>query len=41
MPAYFVSEDKELADILLPIWEHENLSGVERHGGSFWFEVMS
>jgi hypothetical protein len=41
MPAYFVSEDKELADILLPIWEHDNLSGVERHGGSFWFEVMS
>jgi predicted O-methyltransferase YrrM len=39
MPNYFVSEDKELSSILEPIWDHENLSGVERHGGSFWFEV--
>ena len=41
MPNYFVSEDKELAEILLPIWDHENLNGVERNGGSFWFEVMA
>lgn len=41
MPNYFVSEDDELSTLLTPIWEHENLSSVERHGGSFWFEVMS
>lgn len=39
MPNYFVSEDEELSAILSPIWNHENLNGVERHGGSFWFEI--
>ncbi len=41
MPNYFVSEDRELHDILLPVWKHPNLLSVERHGGSFWFEIMS
>lgn len=41
MPNYFVSEDAELSEVLTPIWDGENLSGVEKHGGSFWFEVMS
>ena len=41
MPNFFISEDKELASILAPIWEADNLKGVERHGGSFWFEVMA
>lgn len=41
LPNYFISEDAKLKEILSPIWEHENLKGVERHGGSFWFEVMS
>ena len=36
-PCYFVSEDKELSDQLMPLWNHDNLKGVERHGGSFWF----
>lgn len=40
MPNYFISEDKALAKIIAPIWEGENLSSVERHGGSFWFEIM-
>jgi hypothetical protein len=41
MPNYFVSEDDELSEVLTPIWDGGNLSGVEKHGGSFWFEVMS
>ncbi|MEW6469541.1 MAG: class I SAM-dependent methyltransferase [Bacteroidota bacterium] len=36
MPNYFVSEDKELSGLLAPLWEHLNLQGVERHGGSYW-----
>ncbi len=39
LPNYFISEDAELKKILSPVWEHENLKGVEQHGGSFWFEV--
>ncbi|PWL33191.1 MAG: class I SAM-dependent methyltransferase [Fluviicola sp. XM-24bin1] len=39
LPNYFISEDAELKKILAPVWEHENLQGVEQHGGSFWFEV--
>jgi len=38
-PNYFVSEDKELSTLLSPIWEHPNLKGVERHGGSFWLRI--
>ncbi|GAB5417574.1 MAG: class I SAM-dependent methyltransferase [Crocinitomicaceae bacterium] len=41
LPNYFISEDAQLSKILSPVWEHENLKGVEQHGGSFWFEVMS
>lgn len=39
MPNYFVSEDKELNAVLAPLWAHENLQGVETHGGSFWLVV--
>lgn len=39
LPNYFISEDKELSDFIAPIWEHENLRNVERHGGSFWLTV--
>ena len=39
LPNYFISEDAELSKILSPIWEHENLKGVERHGGSFWLQI--
>ncbi|MFM2267828.1 MAG: hypothetical protein RL757_1269 [Bacteroidota bacterium] len=38
-PNYFVSEDKMLSEKLLPIWNHPNLAGVERHGGSFWLQI--
>lgn len=39
LPNYFISEDKELSSILNPIWEMKQLSGVEKHGGSFWLEI--
>lgn len=39
LPNYFISEDKELAELIAPIWEHENLNNVERHGGSFWIRI--
>ena len=39
MPNYFVSEDKELAGLISPIWNHANLQNVERHGGSYWMIV--
>lgn len=39
LPNYFISEDSELASVIAPIWEHENLAGVERHGGSYWLRI--
>jgi len=39
LPNYFISEDKELSELIAPIWEHENLKNVERHGGSFWIRI--
>jgi hypothetical protein len=39
LPNYFISEDKELSELIAPIWEHENLARVERHGGSFWIRI--
>lgn len=38
-PAYFISEDKELSSLIDPIWQHPNLSGVEKHGGSYWIRI--
>ncbi len=39
LPNYFISEDKQLASLMAPIWEHPNLVDVERHGGSFWLQI--
>jgi len=39
MPNYFVFEDDELSKTISPIWEHENLKSVEKHGGSFWLRI--
>ena len=36
---YFIYEDKELSDLISPIWNHKNLKNVERHGGSFWIKI--
>ena len=38
-PGYFISEDKALSSMISGIWEHPNLQGVERHGGSFWLKI--
>lgn len=39
LPNYFISEDVELHGLIKDIWEHPNLEGVERHGGSFWLKI--
>lgn len=39
LPNYFISEDKQLASQLAPIWNHENTANVEQHGGSFWLRI--
>lgn len=36
LPNYFISEDELLSKHIACIWDHPNLQGVERHGGSFW-----
>ena len=40
LPNYFIFEDKELSKLVEPFWEHENLKGVEQHGGSFWLKIV-
>lgn len=39
MPNFFISEDKELSLLISEIWKHENLKGVEQHGGSYWLRI--
>lgn len=39
LPNYFIFEDKELSEVIAPIWDHDNLIGVEKHGGSFWIRI--
>jgi hypothetical protein len=39
LPNYFISEDKELSGLISPIWNHENLKNVEKHGGSYWIKI--
>ena len=39
LPNFFISKDKELSDIISPIWNHANLLNVEKHGGSFWLQI--
>ncbi len=39
LPNYFLLKDKELSDLISPIWNHENLNGVEKHGGSYWLKI--
>lgn len=38
-PAFWVAQQPEMQAILTPLWKNKNLHGVERHGGSFWFEI--
>lgn len=39
LPNYFISEDTELAKVISPMWNHPNLTNVEKHGGSFWLQI--
>lgn len=39
-PNFFIAEDKELAAILEPLWNQPGMPVVEKHGGSFWFQVV-
>jgi hypothetical protein len=39
LPNYFIYMDEELKKIVEPVWNHPNLEGVERHGGSFWLKI--
>lgn len=39
LPNYFIYEDPGLSALISPVWDHENLKSVERHGGSFWIRV--
>jgi len=39
LPNYFISQDKELSNLIAPMWDHPNLLNVERHGGSFWLQI--
>ncbi len=39
LPNYFISEDLELSAVLEPLWAHQNLKNVEKHGGSFWIQI--
>lgn len=39
LPNYYISEDAELAKIISPMWNHPNLTNVEKHGGSFWLQI--
>jgi predicted O-methyltransferase YrrM len=38
-PAFWVAQQPEMKAALAPLWDNKNLHGVERHGGSFWFEI--
>ena len=40
LPNYFIFEDQELSKLAEPFWDHENLKGVEQHGGSFWLQIV-
>ncbi|MBU2018546.1 MAG: class I SAM-dependent methyltransferase [Bacteroidetes bacterium] len=39
LPNFYVSENKELAQVIAPMWEHKNLVNVEKHGGSYWLQI--
>jgi hypothetical protein len=39
LPNFYLSEHPELSKTLDPLWSMENLQGVEKHGGSFWFQM--
>jgi hypothetical protein len=40
-PNYFIYADKELSKIIKPVFDLPALKNVERHGGSFWFQIKN
>ena len=38
-PAFYISQDQELSQVLKDFWKLDGLDRVEQHGGSFWFEI--
>ena len=38
-PSCFIGEDKELNDIISPIWQFPNSINADKYGGSFWIEI--
>lgn len=40
LPNYFIFKDGPLSKVIDPVWHHENLANVERHGGSFWIQIQ-
>lgn len=40
LPNYFIFKDRELSEIIVPLWENEQMSRVEKHGGSYWLQVQ-
>lgn len=39
LPNYYLSVDKELSGLLSPVWKHDNLKNVEKHGCSYWIKI--
>ena len=39
LPNYFIYKNKELFELISPIWQHDNLKEVEKHGGSYWLKI--
>jgi predicted O-methyltransferase YrrM len=40
MPCYFVSQDKALNTILTPLWDDPAMPKTERHGASYWLQIV-
>lgn len=39
LPLSFISRDKKLSKVLLPLWKHPKMEGVENAGGTFWIRM--
>lgn len=40
LPNFYIYKTAEIFKIIDPVFQHENLINVERHGGSFWLEIL-
>ncbi len=39
LPSFYISEHKELSQLIAPIWALDKLNHGERHGGSYWLQI--